>query len=55
MTYSNANPNPFGGTMGVLLDGSPGVLGHQHVFASVALFGFVGWGATVAFRRMRPT
>lgn len=49
-------PDVFmGPLMGVLLDGSPGVLGHQHVFASVAAFGLVGWIATAVFRRLRPT
>ena len=48
-------PDVFmGPLMGVLLDGSPGVLGHQHVFASVTAFGFVGWMATAAFRWIRP-
>jgi len=28
------------------------VLGHQHVFASVAAFGAVGLVATIAFRRV---
>jgi MFS family permease len=41
----------MGPLMGALLDNSPGVLGHQHVFASVALFGAVGLIATIAFRR----
>jgi MFS family permease len=42
----------MGPLMGVLLDNSPGVLGHQHVFASVTIFGLVGLMATLAFRRM---
>ena len=46
-------PDVFmGPLMGVLLDNSPGVLGHQHVFASVAGFGAVGLIATIAFRRI---
>jgi nitrate/nitrite transporter NarK len=46
-------PDVFmGPLMGVLLDNSPGVLGHQHVFASVAVFGVVGLVATIAFRRI---
>jgi nitrate/nitrite transporter NarK len=46
-------PDVFmGPLMGVLLDNSPGVLGHQHVFAAVAVFGAVGLIATVAFRRL---
>jgi len=44
-------PDVFmGPLMGVLLDRSPGVLGHQHVFAAVAVFGVVGLIATLAFR-----
>jgi hypothetical protein len=42
----------MGPLMGVLLDNSPGVLGHQYVFASVTIFGLVGLMATLAFRRM---
>jgi hypothetical protein len=46
-------PDVFmGPLMGVLLDGSPGVLGHQHVFAAVAGFGVVGFIAALAFRRV---
>ncbi len=46
-------PDVFmGPLMGVLLDNSPGVLGHQHVFAAVAMFGVVGLAATLAFRRI---
>jgi MFS transporter, GlpU family, inner membrane protein len=46
-------PDVFmGPLMGVLLDRSPGVLGHQHVFAVVAAFGTVGLLATLAFRRV---
>lgn len=56
VSFIGFTPDVFmGPLMGVLLDGSPGVLGHQHVFASVAGFGLVGWGATMAFRRLRPT
>ena len=48
-------PDVFmGPLMGVLLDNSPGVLGHQHVFASVTVFGAVGLMATIAFRRISP-
>ena len=36
--------------MGVLLDNNPRVLGHQYVFASVAVFGTIGLIATVVFR-----
>ena len=55
VSFVGFTPDVFmGPLMGVLLDGSPGVLGHQHVFASVAVFGLIGWVATVSFRRMRP-
>ena len=48
-------PDVFmGPLMGVLLDSSPGVLGHQHVFAAVAAFSLVGWIATGLFRKVRP-
>ncbi|NCG32997.1 MAG: MFS transporter [Proteobacteria bacterium] len=46
-------PDVFmGPLMGVLLDNSPGVVGHQHVFAVVAAFGVIGLAATIAFRRV---
>jgi MFS family permease len=46
-------PDVFmGPLMGLLLDNSPGVLGHQHVFAVVAVFGVIGLAATLAFRRV---
>ena len=46
-------PDVFmGPLMGVLLDNSPGLPGHQHVFASVVVFGAVGLMATYAFRRI---
>jgi len=49
-------PDVFMGPfMGILLDSSPGVLGHQHVFATVAAFGVVGLLATIAFRRTSRT
>ncbi|MEM7417149.1 MAG: MFS transporter [Gemmatimonadota bacterium] len=48
-------PDVFmGPLMGVLLDNSPGLPGHQHVFAAVAAFGVVGFLATWAFRRASP-
>jgi len=40
----------WGPVMGFLIDRSPGALGHQHVFAMVAVFGFVGLAAAIAFR-----
>jgi sugar phosphate permease len=56
VSFIGFTPDVFmGPLMGVLLDGSPGVLGHQHVFLSVAIFGTVGFLATVAFRRVAVT
>lgn len=44
-------PDVFSGPlMGWLLDRSPGVLGHQHLFLMVAGFGVAGLVATVLFR-----
>jgi len=46
-------PDVFmGPIMGYLIDRSPGALGHQHVFAVVAVFGVLGLAATLAFRRL---
>ncbi|WP_420632991.1 MFS transporter [Candidatus Palauibacter sp.] len=46
-------PDVFmGPLMAVLLDRSPGLAGHQHVFAAVAGFGAIGLLATLAFRRV---
>lgn len=43
-------PDIFAGPMiGLLLDNSPGELGHQHVFIAMALFSFIGIMATIAF------
>ncbi|MBA6153669.1 MFS transporter [Gelidibacter maritimus] len=43
-------PDIFAGPMiGVLLDNSPGELGHQHVFAVMAGFSLIGLCATLAF------
>ncbi len=45
-------PDVFmGPVMGYLIDRSPGALGHQHVFAFVALFGVLGIVATWLFQR----
>lgn len=53
VSFLGFTPDIFmGPLMGVLLDGSPGVLGHQHVFAAVAGFGVVGLITTLAFRRV---
>ncbi|WP_419942887.1 MFS transporter [Candidatus Palauibacter sp.] len=46
-------PDVFmGPLMGVLLDRSPGLPGHQHVFAAVAGFGAIGLLAALVFRRV---
>ncbi|OBX24892.1 sugar phosphate permease [Gelidibacter algens] len=43
-------PDIFAGPMiGVLLDNSPGELGHQHVFIVMAIFSLIGFFATLAF------
>ena len=56
VSFVGFTPDVFmGPLMGVLLDSSPGVLGHQHVFALVAAFGVVGLLATIAFRRTTRT
>jgi len=56
VSFVGFTPDVFmGPLMGVLLDNNPGVLGHQYVFASVAVFGVVGLAATLTFRRItRP-
>ena len=41
----------MGPLMGKLLDDSPGVLGHQHVFAVIAAFSMVGFVAALVFQR----
>lgn len=46
-------PDVFmGPAMGFLLDRSPGALGHQHVFAMVAIFGVIGLLSTLVFQRI---
>ncbi len=46
-------PDVFmGPAMGFLLDRSPGTLGHQHVFAMVAIFGVIGLLSTLVFQRI---
>lgn len=42
----------MGPLMGKLLDQSPGVLGHQHVFAVIAAFSLVGCAAALGFQRL---
>lgn len=42
----------MGPLMGKLLDDSPGVLGHQHVFAVVSGFSVVGCIAAISFQRL---
>jgi len=53
ISFVGYTPDVFmGPLMGVLLDGSPGMRGHQHVFAVVAAFSLLGLAATLAFRRV---
>ncbi|MBH16554.1 MAG: MFS transporter [Gemmatimonadetes bacterium] len=53
ISFIGFTPDVFmGPLMGVLLDNSPGVLGHQHLFGVVALFGLIGLVATIAFRKI---
>lgn len=53
VSFIGFTPDVFmGPLMGVLLDNSPGVLGHRHVFASVSVFGAVGLMAMIVFRRI---
>ncbi len=50
------SPDIFmGPLMGKLLDDSPGVLGHQHLFMVVAGFAMVGFFAALLFRRLTQT
>jgi hypothetical protein len=42
----------MGPLMGKLLDDSPGVLGHQHVFAVIAAFSLVGMVVSLLFQRL---
>ncbi len=45
----------MGPLMGKLLDDYPGVLGHQRVFLTVAIFACCGFIATLMFRRLSTT
>lgn len=40
----------FGALMGVILDNNPGAIGHQYLFGVVALFGMIGFWASVKYR-----
>ena len=42
----------MGPVMGVLLDSSPGVTGHQHVFTLLAAFSLIGALAAYRFKKM---
>ena len=42
----------MGPVMGVLLDNSPGIKGHQHVFALLAAFSLIGALASYRFKKM---
>ena len=49
-------PDVFMGPwMGKLLDDSPGVLGHQHVFGVITGFAVTGFVASFIFQRITPT
>lgn len=41
----------MGPLMGYVLDSSPGMLGHQHLFAILAVFGVIGLGASLLFMK----
>jgi len=47
----------FGPLMGYVLDRSPGVTGHQHLFLILAVFAALGWLASVRFQKTitKPT
>jgi hypothetical protein len=46
-------PDIFAGpTMGYLLDSSPGLVGHQHVFLMLALFSFIGGIAALYYFKL---
>lgn len=48
-------PDIFAGPLfGYLLDGAPGVVGHQRMFAVIAGFAVLGMAASMVFRRLRP-
>lgn len=42
----------MGPVMGLLLDSSPGLPGHQHVFSLLAIFAFIGGIAAFRFKKM---
>ena len=42
----------FGPLTGRMLDQNPGELGYQHVFTLVAVFGVIGLGASIIFKRI---
>lgn len=42
----------MGPVMGILLDSSPGITGHQHVFALLAAFSLIGAFASYRFKKM---
>jgi nitrate/nitrite transporter NarK len=52
VSFIGFTPDVFmGPLMGWLLDGSPGTVGHQHVFIVVMVFSIAGLMATLAFSR----
>ncbi|NND06550.1 MAG: MFS transporter [Saprospiraceae bacterium] len=53
VSFIGYTPDVFmGPAMGYLIDRSPGAVGHQHVFALVAGFGFIGLLASIIFRKL---
>ena len=42
----------MGPLMGYLLDRSPGILGHQHVFLVIATFSLIGLLSAILFRKI---
>jgi sugar phosphate permease len=50
VSFIGYSPDVFTGPLfGFLIDQSPGVLGHQHVYGVVALFSVIGIVATILF------
>ncbi|MBO3697935.1 MFS transporter [Roseivirga sp. E12] len=46
------SPDAFmGPLMGVILDNNPGALGHQYLFGLLAIFGIIGFIASILFRK----
>jgi len=53
VSFTGFAPDIFmGPLMGYLIDASPGATGHQHVFAVVSFFAFIGLVSTLLFHRI---